>query len=103
MAGFPRQTTTSGDLVKKNADVAQKCALGSDGKCGFCQRTGYPILPLRYAIKPSFVGNAGARLETLAQMEKFSAQPLKANRYTLRVLRKGYLHVYPVSQQHALA
>ncbi len=27
-------------------------------------------------------------------MEKFSAQPLKANRYTLRVLRKGYLHVY---------
>jgi len=48
MAGFPRQTTTSGDLVKKNADVAQKCALGSDGKCGFCQRTGYPILPLRY-------------------------------------------------------
>ncbi|MAF02627.1 T6SS effector BTH_I2691 family protein [Herbaspirillum sp.] len=94
MAGFPRQTTTSGDLVKKNADVAQKCALGSDGKCGFCQRTGYPILPLRYAIKPSFVGNASARLETLAQMEKFSAQPLKANRYTLRVLRKGYLHVY---------
>lgn len=85
---------TGAAILRKNADTAQKCALGSDGKCGFCQRTGYPILPLRYAVKPSFVPGPKANLQSLPQMEKFASHPLKGNRYTLRVLRKGYVHVY---------
>lgn len=85
---------TGAATLKKNADTAQKCALGSDGKCGFCQRTGYPILPLRYAVKPTFVRGSRLSLQSLPQMEKFAAHPLKGNRYTLRVLRKGYVHVY---------
>ncbi|MDR6396907.1 T6SS effector BTH_I2691 family protein [Herbaspirillum seropedicae] len=85
---------TGAATLRKNADTAQKCALGSDGKCGFCQRTGYPILPLRYAVKPTFVRGSRLSLQSLPQMEKFAAHPLKGNRYTLRVLRKGYVHVY---------
>ncbi|WP_343742486.1 T6SS effector BTH_I2691 family protein [Herbaspirillum huttiense] len=88
------KSATGAAKMRANADSAQKCALGSNGQCSFCQRTGYPILPLRYAVKPSYVPAIGAGPQSLPQMEKFSAQALKGNRYTLRVLRKGYVHVY---------
>ncbi|UIN21240.1 hypothetical protein LAZ82_22770 [Herbaspirillum frisingense] len=85
---------TGAATLRANADSAQKCALGANGQCSFCQRTGYPILPLRYAVKPAYVTTLGTNLLSLPQMEKFSAQQLKGNRYTLRILRKGYVHVY---------
>lgn len=85
---------TGAATLRSNADSAQKSALGSDGKCTFCQRTGYPILPLRYAVKPGYVTNLGTSLQSLPQMEKFAAQALQGNRYTLRVLRQGFVHVY---------
>ncbi|AON53058.1 T6SS effector BTH_I2691 family protein [Herbaspirillum seropedicae] len=88
------KSTTGAATMRANANSAQKCALGSNGQCSFCQRTGYPILPLRYAVKPSYVTAIGAGPQSLPQMDKFTAQPLKGNRYTLRVLRKGYVHVY---------
>lgn len=88
------KSATGAAKMRANADSAQKCALGSNGQCSFCQRTGYPILPLRYAVKPAYVTTLNTNLLSLPQMEKFSAQPLKGNRYTLRVLRKGYVHVY---------
>lgn len=86
--------TTGAATMRANADSAQKCALGANGQCSFCQRTGYPILPLRYAVKPAYVTALGTSPVSLPQMEKFAAQQLKGNRYTLRVLRKGYVHVY---------
>ncbi|NUU01330.1 T6SS effector BTH_I2691 family protein [Herbaspirillum robiniae] len=86
--------TTGAATLRANADSAQKCALGANGQCSFCQRTGYPILPLRYAVKPAYVTALGTDPRSLPQMEKFAAQQLKGNRYTLRVLRKGYVHVY---------
>jgi len=88
------KSATGAAKMRANADSAQKCALGSNGQCSFCQRTGYPILPLRYAVKPAYVTTLNTNLLSLPQMEKFSAQLLKGNRYTLRVLRKGYVHVY---------
>ncbi|EJN00475.1 T6SS effector BTH_I2691 family protein [Herbaspirillum sp. YR522] len=86
--------STGAATLRGNADSAQKSALGSDGKCTFCQRSGYPILPLRYAVKPGYVTNLGTSLQSLPQMEKFVAQALQGNRYTLRVLRQGFVHVY---------
>ena len=48
--------------IKKNAQTAQKCAPNNKtGKCGFCERDGYPILPVRYAVLPNYVAASGVK------------------------------------------
>ncbi len=85
---------TGAQTVRANAQTAQKSALGSDGQCGFCQRAGFPILPLRYAVKPSYVTPVPQSLASVPMLEQFANRKLNGNRYTLRTMRKGYVHVY---------
>lgn len=82
--------------LKKNAQAAQVCAPNNKtGKCGFCDREGYPILPVRYAVLPSYVAATGVKpLSAVSTLDKFEKQTLVTNKYTLRTLRKGFVHVY---------
>lgn len=82
--------------IKKNAQTAQKCAPNNKtGKCGFCERDGYPILPVRYAVLPNYVAASGVKpLSAVSTLDAFDSQKLKANKYALRILRKGFVHVY---------
>ena len=82
--------------IKKNAQTAQKCAPNNKtGKCGFCERDGYPILPVRYAVLPNYVAASGVKpLSAVSMLDAFDSQKLKANKYALRILRKGFVHVY---------
>ena len=124
----PPASGKGAQALKTNAKTAKKCAPNNKtGKCGFCERDGYPILPVRYAVLPSYVTAAGlkplsnkpearplgemlsakslgkppksdksAKQEpnTALKLDTFDKQPLKANKYTLRTLRKGFVHVY---------
>lgn len=98
--GSPATKTTSANgaqTIRANAQTAQACALGANGQCAFCQRTGVPILPLRYAVIPRHAlrswsdhvpngsGTLGSRLKD---------KKLKFHRYTIRALRAGFVHVY---------
>ncbi len=75
--------------------------------CPFCNKIGLPILPLRYAVARSDLGNA-PRLQapfdvTTSEMDYGGkADKLQLNgkdaHYTTRLLRSGYLYVY---DQHA--
>jgi hypothetical protein len=90
-------TPASGaQALKKNVQTAQKCAPSNKtGKCGFCDRDGYPILPVRYAVLPSYLAAAGTKpLSAVSTLETFAKQQLQVNKYTLRTLRKGFVHVY---------
>lgn len=82
--------------LRANASAAKKCAPGNkNGKCGFCERDGYPILPLRYAVMPSYLQNSGTLpLNAVSTLESFDKKGLRLNKYVLRTLRKGFVHVY---------
>ena len=82
--------------IRDNAQTAQICALGSNGKCSFCRRTGLPILPLRYAVIPNMI--SGRREDVLSGHptlgDGVSQKNLKGHHYTVRTLRAGFVHVY---------
>ena len=106
----PSSSGKGAQALKTNAKTAKKCAPNNaTGKCGFCERDGYPILPVRYAVLPNYVTAAGLKTlskppksdksakqepNTALKLDTFDKQPLKANKYTLRTLRKGFVHVY---------
>ncbi len=73
-------------------------AQNQDDYCPNCIRFGLPILPLRYAAarNDSAVGNKRAPQLAAPFGEGVSdiALPDDAARYTLRVLRRGYLYVF---------
>ncbi len=88
--------TTAAAQVRNNAQAAQVCALGATDKCAFCQRTGVPILPLRYAVIPEFLkGRPENPLVAASKLgTTLKAKPLGSHKYTVRALRKGFVHVY---------
>jgi hypothetical protein len=92
----PATRASGAQALRNNAQTAQICALGSNGKCSFCQRTGLPILPLRYAVIPNMI--AGRRDDVLSQHatlgEGVAPKTLKGHHYTVRALRAGFVHVY---------
>jgi hypothetical protein len=88
-------SATGAQTIKTNASTAQSCALGTDGKCSLCQRTGFPILAVRYAVEPTFlVGRPANVLVGDNTLEQFADKPVPGHKYTLRTLRKGYVHVW---------
>jgi hypothetical protein len=90
------QATTGAATIRANAQAAQKCSLGANGKCSFCQRTGLPILPLRYAVNPSFIKGLNQDAFTAAANlgGEVKNKNIKGHKYTLRTLRAGFVHVY---------
>ena len=60
-------------------------------KCEFCDKSGLPILPVRYAIASV---EAGAPKTTVPQV------PLgdKAAHYTRRLVRTGYVYLYDLAR-----
>lgn len=89
-------SSTGASAVRANADAAKKCAPGNkSGNCGFCDREGYPILPVRYAVVPSYLQNSGTLpLSAVTTLDSFEKKGLRLSRYVLRTLRKGFVHVY---------
>lgn len=95
--GQAQQKTSAGAAVMRtNAVAAKKCAPGNkSGKCGFCDREGYPILPVRYAVIPSYLQNSGTLpLDAVSTLDTFDKKRLTLSKYALRSLRKGFVHVY---------
>ncbi len=82
--------------LRANAGAAKKCAPSNkNGKCGFCERDGYPILPLRYAVVPSYLQNSGTLpLSAVPTFDSFEKKGLRLSKYVLRTLRQGFVHVY---------
>jgi hypothetical protein len=81
----------------KNAAGAATAAGGGNPPCDFCERVGLPILPLRYAVVPSYLQSAVASPVGWAQLGKHlgpADQSMQAHRHVLRTLRKGYVMVY---------
>lgn len=72
----------------------------SIGDCRVCQRSGLPIMPIRYAITRTDgedvdIYPAGPEVKGEVLDESLSDIPLpKGQRYTLRLLREGFLYVY---------
>src|SRR5687767_11349363 len=97
----PPQTATSvqappaSATIRTNASAATAAASGGQAKCDFCTRVGLPILPLRYAVVPSYLPGAVANPVGWSKLgEPLKAAPpdgLKGHRYALRTLRKGYV------------
>src|SRR5689334_15318530 len=89
----PSAPGNGAQAIKKNAQTAQKCAPNNKtGKCGFCERDGYPVLPVRYAVLPNYVAATGMKpLSAVSMLDTFDSQTLKANKYALRILRKGFV------------
>ncbi|QOF78333.1 T6SS effector BTH_I2691 family protein [Variovorax sp. 38R] len=92
------RTATGAQTIRANGQAAEACALGADGKCAFCGRVGLPVLPLRYAVTPSFLPGGVADPTTWAKLGTgLKGKPpegLKGHRYALRTLRKGFVMVY---------
>ncbi len=62
--------------------------------CPNCIKEGLAILPVRYAVAPASVTNVGALPSPLG--EHVTDKPLKASRYILRQLDRGFVYVlYP--------
>jgi hypothetical protein len=81
--------------VRSNASAAQATSSGGGGDCPFCKRTGFPILPLRYAVLPTFLHARPADiLAGDSTLEQFADKPLAGHKYTLRTLRKGFVYVW---------
>lgn len=89
-------THTSGaQTLRANGKTAQSTALGSDGNCPFYKRTGFAILPVRYAAIPSYLTNRPANvLAGTGTLEQFADKPMSGHKYTLRTLRRGFVHVF---------
>lgn len=70
------------------------------GDCDVCKRSGLPILPLRYAITRTDGEDvssypAGPEVPSSLMDDSLSAIPLpKGQRYTMRLLREGFLYVF---------
>jgi hypothetical protein len=65
---------------------------GPPQTCPFCDRTGLPILPLRYAVVRTDKGHAPDIVAPFNAGE--IALPANTAKYTLRVLRPGYLYTF---------
>ncbi|SOY61419.1 conserved membrane hypothetical protein [Cupriavidus taiwanensis] len=91
-----QKPSAGASALRANADAAKKCAPGNkSGKCGFCDREGYPILPVRYAVVPSYLQNTGTLpLSAVTTLDSFEKKRLRLSKYVLRTLRKGFVHVY---------
>ncbi|MDQ0611038.1 hypothetical protein QFZ83_005209 [Variovorax sp. W1I1] len=93
-----RTATTGAATIRANGQAAQACALGADGKCAFCGRTGLPVLPLRYAVVPTYVparlADPTTSLKLGTSLKGKPPEGLKGHRYALRTLRKGFVMVY---------
>jgi hypothetical protein len=61
--------------------------------CPFCDRSGLPILPLRYAVARTDLGGKAPDIAAPFDAGKF-ALPVESAKYTLRILRPGYLYVF---------
>jgi hypothetical protein len=96
--GTGTQTPTAAASIRNNASAAAQAGGAGDPKCDFCDRVGLPILPLRYAVVPSYLPGQVQPPTYLAQLGKhLQGKPpegLKGHRYALRVLRQGYVMVY---------
>ncbi|KAA0018578.1 hypothetical protein F0A16_08640 [Salinicola corii] len=72
----------------------------SIANCRVCQRSGLPILPLRYAVTRTDGGDQaghppGPEVSDPLMDDSLSATPLpEGQRYTLRLLRAGFLYVF---------
>ncbi|WP_342595720.1 T6SS effector BTH_I2691 family protein [Salinicola lusitanus] len=72
----------------------------SIANCRVCQRSGLPILPLRYAVTRTDGGDQsghppGPEISGALLDESLTATPLpEGQRYTLRLLRAGFLYVF---------
>jgi hypothetical protein len=84
--------------MRSNAAAAAAAGGSGDPKCDFCARVGLPILPLRYAVVPTYLPGAVSNPVGWARLgEHLKGKPpegLKGHRYALRTLRKGYVMVY---------
>lgn len=81
--------------LSRNASAATSAGGGGDARCDFCDRVGLPILPLRYAVVPSFLPERVHPPSVLPQLGKrLSHSELSGHRYALRTLRNGYVMVY---------
>nr|WKF57900.1 hypothetical protein HUO10_002394 [Paraburkholderia busanensis] len=61
--------------------------------CPFCDRSGLPILPLRYAVARTDLG--GKAPDIVAPFDAGSVNlPKDSAKHTLRILRPGYLYVF---------
>ncbi|WP_321817339.1 MULTISPECIES: T6SS effector BTH_I2691 family protein [unclassified Paraburkholderia] len=61
--------------------------------CPFCDRSGLPILPLRYAVARTDLGGKAPDIVTPFDACAVSL-PGESAKYTLRILRPGYLYVF---------
>ena len=66
----------------------------STSTCSFCDRQGLPILPVRYAVARTDLGNAPSLPPSFGADITPIALPDEIAKYTLRLLRPGYLYVY---------
>ncbi|MCR6480166.1 hypothetical protein NU688_28690 [Variovorax sp. ZS18.2.2] len=93
-----RAATTGAATIRANGQAAQACALGADGKCAFCGRVGLSVLPLRYAVTPSFLPGRVTDPTTWSKLgvglKGKPPEGLKGHHYVLRTLRKGFVMVY---------
>lgn len=56
---------------------------------------GLPILPVRYALIPSFLRlRPDPSYGTIKTLKQFADKPTPGHKYTLRILRRGFVHVY---------
>ena len=62
--------------------------------CPFCDKQGLPILPVRYAVARTDLGNAPSLPPAFGAGVADIALPSETAKYTLRLLRTGYLYVY---------
>jgi 2-hydroxychromene-2-carboxylate isomerase len=99
----PTQTSSAAATMQKNAAAATAAGGSGTEKCDFCDRVGLPILPLRYAVVPTFVPGAVSdplqRGNLGADLKGKPAAGWQGHRYALRTLRKGYVMVYLGSGQ----
>lgn len=87
--GAPRPPPPPTDAHGSATRPCQSC--GSDSvKLG----PGYPILPVRYAVIPGFLERPNDILAGAPTLEQFANMPVSGHKYTLRVLREGYVHVW---------
>lgn len=69
-------------------------AAANEPSCPFCDKQGLPILPLRYAIARADRGSAPALPAGFGQGVTSVKLPADIARYTLRLLRGGYLYTF---------
>ncbi|WP_144111321.1 T6SS effector BTH_I2691 family protein [Paraburkholderia sp. BCC1886] len=65
----------------------------TEQKCGNCEKTGLPILPVRYAVLPQTVN---AKLPGGISGKSVTDVALSSHHYGLRTLREGWLYLFYV-------